>query len=203
MIKTVLQPQPTQNDPYVVDNYPYGYTMRTRMRYWIETTNRGQRFVRQSLNPKTGKWNKPKKSTYCQIMLAGLNEENHVKFTGISMYSSDEAKKFQEKYQEYFNDYQRKEMINILKMLEVYDKVEYTIRARKFMNKITGEITESVPLFEMNNYIEVDDDGKPVDREAEDKKQDEMRSLINRSAVSNASKATSVESAINTFKRVK
>lgn len=50
---------------FVVDDYPYGWKLRTKIRYWIETKKgHGQRFVSQTLNPKTDKWNKPKAGTY-------------------------------------------------------------------------------------------------------------------------------------------
>ena len=199
----ILNEQPTQEKPYIVDNYPYGYTLRTQIKYWVETTKRGQRFVRQTLNPKTDKWNKPKKSTYSQILLVGLNEEDHVTYTCLSLYSLDEAKRFKNKYEKYFNDYQQNEIKNIIKMSEVYDKVEYSFRARKYKHKITGDITESVPIFEMNNYIEVDDDGNILDREKKDNEQTEINRKINHVAISNASKETTIEKAIETFKRLK
>lgn len=47
-----------------VDNYPWGFRFRTKRRYWVETTNHGDRFCYATLNPKTNEWCKPKKSTY-------------------------------------------------------------------------------------------------------------------------------------------
>lgn len=48
-----------------VDNYPWGFKLKTLRRYWIETKKkRGDRFCYATLNPKTNKWCKPKKSTY-------------------------------------------------------------------------------------------------------------------------------------------
>ena len=47
----------------VVDDYPYG-SLRTKIRFWLEKSpSKGFRFVSQTLNPKTGKWNAPKPST--------------------------------------------------------------------------------------------------------------------------------------------
>lgn len=70
---------------YLVDDYPYGFRLRTQIRYWIETTKHGDRFCSQTLNPKTGRWNKPKKSTYSAVGVMFLNEDNHVKWTGFSL----------------------------------------------------------------------------------------------------------------------
>ena len=54
---------------YEVDNYPWGFRLKTKVRYWIETTKRGDRFVKCTLNPKTNKWCKEKKSTYKAVMV--------------------------------------------------------------------------------------------------------------------------------------
>ena len=72
-----------------VNNYPWGYRLKTDRRYWIETTKRGDRLCYQTLNPKTGKWCKVKKSTYSGIMLLYFDENNHVKTYGIDVGWSD------------------------------------------------------------------------------------------------------------------
>ena len=90
---------------YVVDDYPYGYTQRCKIRYWLEfKPNKGFRFVSQTTNPKKGNdWrfpNKPKASTYCRFggcMI--LDENDHVKWHGLSEYSTGaEAKAWADKY---------------------------------------------------------------------------------------------------------
>lgn len=82
----------SEDTAYLVDDYPYGYTLRTQIRYWIETKkNFGQRFVSQTLNPKTGKWNKPKASTYHAVLVLGLDEEDHVVCHGTSYYDDAEV----------------------------------------------------------------------------------------------------------------
>ena len=53
----------------VTNDYPYG-RLRCTMAFSQEfKMGKGFRSVRQSTNPKTGRVNKPKKSTYYQIML--------------------------------------------------------------------------------------------------------------------------------------
>jgi len=47
-----------------VNNYPWGFRLKTKRRYWIETTKNGDRFCFCTLNPKTDKWSAVKKSTY-------------------------------------------------------------------------------------------------------------------------------------------
>ena len=60
--------QPTKDNPLIIQNYPYGWRLKTQAKYYIETDNKkGQRIVFQTLNPKTNVWNSEKKSTYSSI----------------------------------------------------------------------------------------------------------------------------------------
>lgn len=198
---TILEPQPTEEKPYYVDDYPYGFRLRTRIRYWIETTNRGQRFVSQTLNPKTDRWNKPKKSVYSNILLMGLDERNYVDHTGLDMYSSQEAIDFHLKYSKYLSEHQTKEVTNIIKMLQVYDKVKVTVTTQKYKNMRTGEILTSVPWDQISDCVPCNDLGDPIDEKAEENIQNEDNRAVNKAAIINASKETSVKDALNTFKR--
>lgn len=89
---------------YVVDDYPYGFRLRCKIRYWLEyAPKKGFRLVSQTTNPKKGDvWNKPKASTYYKFGGAMfLNKEGHVEWSGLSEYSdAAEAKLFVEKYGE-------------------------------------------------------------------------------------------------------
>lgn len=77
------------NSAYLVDDYPYGARLRCRIRYWLESNpSKGFRFVSQTEDPRTLRWNKPKASTYMRI--AGcmyLDAKGHVQWTGISEYT--------------------------------------------------------------------------------------------------------------------
>lgn len=76
---------------YVVDDYPYGFRLRCKIRYWLEfKKNKGFRFGSQTTNPKVAGevWNKPKYSTYSEYAAAMyLNEENHVTWAGLDVYA--------------------------------------------------------------------------------------------------------------------
>ena len=51
----ILQGHTSPETAYVVDDYPYGYTLRCRIRYWLEVNERhGVRFVSQTTNPMRG-----------------------------------------------------------------------------------------------------------------------------------------------------
>ncbi len=77
---------------FVVDDYPYGFRLRCKIRYWLEFhPKRGFRFVSQTTNPKRpGEvWNKPKGTTYCRFGGAMFLDENgHCKWAGLTEYST-------------------------------------------------------------------------------------------------------------------
>lgn len=53
-----------------IENYPYGFKLRTTKKDSVEfKPGSGFRYVEQTINPKTGRENKPKKSTYNTIGL--------------------------------------------------------------------------------------------------------------------------------------
>jgi hypothetical protein len=89
---------------YHVMDYPYGFTLRCQIRYWLEySPKKGVRFVSQTSNPKKGHvWNKPKASTYCRFGGAMyLDDQGHVTWSGLSEYcGAEEARKWQETYAE-------------------------------------------------------------------------------------------------------
>jgi hypothetical protein len=73
---------------YMVDDYPYGRTLRCRIRYWLESGGKkGFRFVSQTEEPRTKRWNNPKKSTYASLAAAMyLDEQNHCVWRALSEY---------------------------------------------------------------------------------------------------------------------
>jgi hypothetical protein len=87
---------------FVVDDYPYGFRLRCKIRYWLEFhPKHGFRFVSQTTNPKRGDvWNKPKASTYCKFGAAMyLDDQEHVTWAGLSENSDGaEAQAFKDKY---------------------------------------------------------------------------------------------------------
>lgn len=87
----LLKNHTSPDSAYVVDDYPYGYTLRCKIRYWLEyNAKHGFRFVSQTTNPKRpGEvWNKPKASTYAKLGGAMFLDDNgHVQWSGLSEYS--------------------------------------------------------------------------------------------------------------------
>jgi len=105
----VLVGHNSEENGYVVHNYPYG-GRRTDIRYWIEykliTKIHSWRFCSQTLNPKTNRWNAPKCSTYVdKPLLMGINpENNHVERIDTPYNDKiSDLKVFYQTYSNYFN----------------------------------------------------------------------------------------------------
>lgn len=73
-MKTFYLDARSEETAFVVDNYPWGFRLKTEVKFWIERTSKGERFCKMTKNPKTGKWCKPKKSTYSLVALLYHNE---------------------------------------------------------------------------------------------------------------------------------
>ncbi|MBM0230500.1 hypothetical protein JNW91_00595 [Micromonospora sp. STR1_7] len=89
----ILHGHTSPDTAYQVDDYPYSYTLRCTIRYWIETATKGakkgeQRFMSQTTNPKRPgePWNKPKGDTYNLMQVMYLDGNEHVQTWGVSAY---------------------------------------------------------------------------------------------------------------------
>lgn len=78
---------------YLVPDYPYGHRVRCRIRYWMERDpRRGYRLVSQTENPKTMRWNAPRRSTYALIAASMyLDEQGHVHWVAVGAYTDHAA----------------------------------------------------------------------------------------------------------------
>lgn len=97
---TVLLNHTSVETAYLVSDYPYG-SLRCKIWFWLESDpKKGFRFCSRTENPKNGRLNAPKKSTYSR--LAGvmyLDENNHVTWQSLTEYSScDDALAFVQIY---------------------------------------------------------------------------------------------------------
>lgn len=139
----------------VIDDYPYGFRLRTQIRYWIETTKNGDRFVSQTLNPKTDRWNKPKKSIYAEVM-AMYRDPNtgYISHVGLTPYSNDDAIAYFKSIAE-----QRLSAAQI-------KKLAILIAAHKVMSKVSWS-------------VEIDR-STPEERAEKDAEQQKLRGLVGR-----------------------
>ncbi len=97
----VLKGHTSEETAYLIEDYPYGFKLRCKMKCWLETdAKKGVRFVTQTENPKNGRWNKPKASTYAKVTgVMYLDEKGHVGWDCITEYTeSARALEFVEKY---------------------------------------------------------------------------------------------------------
>ena len=121
---------------YVVDDYPYGFRLRTKIRYWVDTTKHGQRFCSQTLNPKTGNWNKPKKGIYIDIGFMTIDDKGHIGWTGFgaAYTNQDELDKFLEKVgTENLSEYQRNKVKWMRAIYKTREHIKVEIRPSGFL----------------------------------------------------------------------
>ena len=96
-LKNILSGHTSPETAIVIDDYPYGFRLRCKIRYWLEHhPKRGTRFCSQTTNPKKSAiadiWNKPKASTYADVAGAMFTDENgHVKWSGLNYYGDADA----------------------------------------------------------------------------------------------------------------
>lgn len=117
---------------YEVSNYPWGFRLRTEVKYWIETQDKksgGERLCICTKDPRTGKWCKPKKSNYSDLEFLYLDENNHVKTEVLNHYSEPEKiEEFIKNHREHLSEYQIKTIKYLKAYNEVMQKVEFSLK---------------------------------------------------------------------------
>ena len=121
-----------EDNAFIVHNYPYG-SKRTDIKYWIESTKRGDRFVSMTLNPKTNQWNKPKKTTYNAVMIMTQEEKEDktfISYTGLYPTTDrEEIIMFCDKIKDIELNSLQTEQLKVLKAYsKAYENVTYSIR---------------------------------------------------------------------------
>jgi hypothetical protein len=100
----VLSGHVSPDTAYVVDDYPYGFRLRCKIRYWLEfKLGKGYRFCSQTTNPKkVGEvWNRPKASTYSRLggVMICDKSNGHVTWLGLSEYAdATKCQEFEDRY---------------------------------------------------------------------------------------------------------
>lgn len=91
----------SEENAYLIKDYPYGRQLRTLMRVWYEhDKKKGTRLATQTLNPKNAIWNKPHKSTYSRARVEVFDAEGHLQPQAWGEYSADKAQEFLDKFRE-------------------------------------------------------------------------------------------------------
>lgn len=122
----VLHGHVSPETAFIVSDYPYGFRLRCKMRYWLETAEKGakagsMRLMSQTTNPKITSrevWNTPKGSTYSDMILLVLNtEDGHVENHAVSLYSFCEAfDNFRNAFYEQMDERERKKFDDLVKI---------------------------------------------------------------------------------------
>lgn len=122
----------SQETARLVEDYPWGFRLRTTIRYWVETKiakNGGQRFCSQTINPKTGKWCAVKYSTYSPVIIMFLDNNGHVKGTALDHNSPHEIIfKFKETHLDNLSEYQKETLKEIIAYNEVMKHVKFEVK---------------------------------------------------------------------------
>lgn len=151
--RTYLYNHTSQETAYLVQDYPWGFTLRTQQRHWVETKEtHGQRFVTQTMNPKTNKWCAPKYSTYSKVIVMFLDENSHVKYTAIGNYDKEETvKSWIEKHGINLTQFQRNQLNRLIATEKVMKKVTFTIQPVNYVGKTIDEIEKEEQERKENN----------------------------------------------------
>lgn len=117
--KEILRGHTSKETAYVCDDYPYGFRLRCKIRYWLEfRPNKGHRFVSQTTNPKVQGveiWNKEKASTYTSGFPIMFNDQNNHTHWDVLDFYSDPSKieSFKQKYGSLLDEGELKRISNI------------------------------------------------------------------------------------------
>tara|TARA_R100000808_G_scaffold23988_1_gene54156 strand:+ start:54 stop:635 length:582 start_codon:yes stop_codon:yes gene_type:complete len=153
-----------------VNNYPWGFRLKTKVKYWIESNNKGDRFIKQTLNPKNNKWCNPKKSTYNAVEVLYFDENNHVKSYGIGKYGTNE-----EELKTFISniDYNS---LNLLqkKQIEMIKSINKVMENVSFKIEKVSEYNLSNPL----DLIRMRKDNNSAETKAKEKEQNIIKNKI-------------------------
>lgn len=112
----------THNSPetaYIQADYPYGRRDRCQRRVWVEVINKKtskrykqMRFVYQTQNPKTGRWNAHKPSTYYDfVVMVRDTTTDWVTQVALKVNDSDETfEDFESELQHLLSDWQLEQL---------------------------------------------------------------------------------------------
>lgn len=180
----VIKEIPTEENPLIVENYPYGFRLKTKIAYFIDTKKNKQRLGTKTLNPKTQLWNKPKYSTYTDIIVLGKDKEKgyiHNLGFGITYSDKEDLNKWLNFLGDFRTDYINKQLKYFNAIIETRKYIKTEIRTKQFKHKVTGEIKEVLDIFELNDYEEITE-------EEHEKEQQQIKQDINKLFVLNAVK---------------
>ena len=153
-----------------VNNYPWGFKLKTKRRTWIETDkNKGDRVCFCTLNPKTNKWCAVKKSTYNAVDVLLIDENEHIKSIGLwKSTSKEDLEKFISKIDyNSLNLLQKKQIERIKAINKVMEKISFKIEK-------VSEYNLSDPL----DLIRMKRDNNSPETKAREQEQEQIKGKI-------------------------
>lgn len=146
----------------VVSNYPYG-RLQCQATFSLEfNKSKGFRNVFQTVNPKNGRVNAPKKSTYSDFQYMYIADNGHVKFGGFGISGYDDVNKvFQfinnnEKSLELSSemiDYICTKSIACIKISAYYTECD----TKELLKVLESPVKNLVKLFKKDNSVSLSD----------------------------------------------
>ena len=150
-----------------VNNYPWGFRLKTKRRTWIETDkNKGDRVCFCTLNPKTNKWCAVKKSTYNAVDVLLIDENDHVKSIGLWKYGTNEKD---------LENFLSKIDYNSLSLLQK-KQIERIKAINKVMEKVTVKI-EKVSEYNLSDPKDLERMKQDNNSEETKKREEEKRKV--------------------------
>lgn len=145
------------NEIKTVDNYPYG-RLKTKATFSLEfSSKKGFRSVFQTINPKTGRINKPKKGVYHEIMYMS-DTDGFIKFHAREFYKIEEFNNvtdFLFNNFSLFNEEQRKylysKVVSFLKLQMYVYKVYCNVETEKSLEIVKEPMKLAIEGFKNPN----------------------------------------------------
>jgi hypothetical protein len=128
-----------------VNNYPYGYLKTTAFFSLEHKPGKGFRTVFQTINPKTGKLNKVKNSTYSPVMVMYKEETTgHIKYYSFRFYDNNDKIKDCKFMYEHFDLFTPEQIKDIAGYLLMVLKVD--IKAKHIY--CGADVNKMLPLYD-------------------------------------------------------
>lgn len=114
-----------------VENYPYGYKLKTTLTHSLEfKSGKGFRHVTQTVNPKTGRLNKPKRGNYYPLMLLATDSEtNYTRSYALNPNSAEGVNTAAEFMRDKYSLFQHREIVHAANYLIKILKADTYARA--------------------------------------------------------------------------
>ena len=124
-----------------VENYPYGYKLKTTLTHSLEfKSGKGFRHVTQTVNPKTGRLNNPKRGIYYPLMLLATDSEtNYTRSYALNPNSAETVNTAAEFMRDKYSLFQHREIVHAANYLIKILKADAYARA-VYCGSVTGEI---------------------------------------------------------------